>query len=172
MLIGVRWPREGDDPMKAKTLARLMNWWPPFLGAGIRVRTISDDWRHAQVEMSLKRRNRNYVGTHFGGSLFAMTDPFYMIMLAQVLGRRYWVWDRAASIEFLKPGRGTVRASFDVDDALIERLIAATAGGEKHLEDLVCDVVDEAGDAVARVHRTLYVRLKPDHRPGNGRAGG
>ena len=108
-------------------MRRIFNLWPPFLFSGIRVGAISDDWRHAQVELRERWYNRNYVGTHFGGSLFAMTDPFWMILVMQCLGRDYIVWDQAAEIEFVKPGRGTVHAGFDVDDASLDAIRAATA---------------------------------------------
>jgi acyl-coenzyme A thioesterase PaaI-like protein len=91
-------------------LRRLINIWGPFRGAGIVVTSLADDWSHARVVLKERLLNRNYVGTHFGGSLFAMTDPFYMLMLMHRLGKGYRVWDRAASIDFLSPGRGTLIA--------------------------------------------------------------
>ena len=91
-------------------MRRLFNLWPVFRGAGIRVREIGPDFRSVTVELRAKLLNRNYVGTHFGGSLFAMTDPFFMIMMMQNLGRDYIVWDKAGTVRFLKPARGTVTA--------------------------------------------------------------
>ncbi len=67
--------------------ASLMNVWPPFVGAGIRVRHIAPDFRSVTVDMRLRWSNRNYVGTHFGGSLYAMADPFLMVMLLHNSGR-------------------------------------------------------------------------------------
>src|ERR1039458_1263587 len=93
-------------------LRRLVNLWPPFLGAGIRIKHIAPDMKAVDVEMKLRWWNANYVGTHFGGSLFAMTDPFYMLMLMANLGRDYIVWDKAASIRYRKPGKGTVRSRY------------------------------------------------------------
>ena len=98
--------------MNARLLRRGMGWWPPFLGAGIRVRSFADDFRDAVVELRLGRLNRNYVGTHFGGSLYTMADPFFMIMLLHNLGGDYLVWDKSGSIDYVAPGRGTVRAHF------------------------------------------------------------
>jgi hypothetical protein len=77
--------------------------------------------------------NRNYVGVHFGGSLFAMTDPFWMLLTMHALGNDYIVWDQAGAIDFVKPGRGTVHARFQLDDAVLAQLRAATAHGGKHL---------------------------------------
>jgi acyl-coenzyme A thioesterase PaaI-like protein len=151
--------------MKTATFRRLMNLWPPFFFAGIRVVRIAEDWREVEVELRLGRLNRNYVGVHFGGSLFAMTDPFYMLMLVHVLGRDYTVWDKAATIDYVKPGRGTVTARFRLEDERIDEIRAAAADGSKVLPVFRCDVHDTAGDLVARIDRTLYVRRKRDAKP-------
>ena len=146
--------------MKASTLRRILNLWPPFLFAGIRVAAFSDDFRHARVELRMRPWNRNYVGTHFGGSLFAMTDPFWMIMVKESLGRDYFVWDQAGEIAFLKPGRGTVSARFDLDPRIVQELRDAAAGGGKVLHWFQTDVLDAGGDTVARVRKQVYVRRK------------
>ncbi len=147
--------------MKASTLRRLINLWPPFLFTGIRCRRLSEDYREAEAELRLRWYNRNYVGTHFGGSLFAMTDPWYMLLLLRRLGPDYRVWDRQAAIEFVSPGRGTVRAQFRLDDATLAEVIEKTADGDKYLPEFTINVVDEAGDLVARIRKTVYVRRKP-----------
>lgn len=145
-----------------------MNLWPPFLFAGIRVTDIGNDWRSARVALRLRPWNRNYVGTQFGGSLFSMTDPFWMLLVMHALPRDYIVWDKAAEIEFIKPARSTVQARFDLDDACVEELRAAAADGSKVLRWFDTDVVDADGEVVARVRKQLYVRLKPERRPASG----
>ncbi len=150
--------------INAKLLRRGMGWWPPFLGAGIRVRSLAEDFREAVVELKLGRLNRNYVGTHFGGSLYAMTDPFFMIMLLHNLGGEYLVWDKSGSIEYVAPGRGTVHAHFHLTEERIAEIRAQAAAGEKVLPEFVVDVKNEAGGIVARVRKILYVRLKPKNR--------
>jgi len=147
--------------MKAARLRRIFAFWPPFLFAGIRVVRLDEDFRHARVELRERWFNRNYVGTHFGGSLFAMTDPFWMVLAMHALGRDYIVWDKAGEIEFIKPGRGTVSARFDLDDGVLDAIRSATAEGDKHLRWFETDVVDAEGDPVARVRKQLYVRRKP-----------
>ena len=137
-----------------------MNLWPPYLFSGIRVTDIGDDWRSARVELRRHLWNRNYVGTQFGGSLFAMTDPFWMLLALHALPRDYLVWDKAAEIEFVKPGRSTVHAEFRIDDAVFDEIKAAAAGGEKVLRWFDTDVIDTQGEVVARVRKQLYVRLK------------
>jgi acyl-coenzyme A thioesterase PaaI-like protein len=155
--------------MDARLLRRGMGWWPPFLGAGIRVRSFADDFRDAVVELRLGRFNRNYVGTHFGGSLYAMTDPFFMIMLLHNLGGEYVVWDKTGSIEYVAPGRGTVSAHFQLTEERIAHIKAQAAGGEKILPEFEVDVKDQSGAIVAKVRKTLYVRLKPRNRPREGK---
>src|SRR3954471_228439 len=95
-----------------RNMRTVLNLYPPFLGAGIRVKRLDPDWRTIEVEMKLRRWNTNYVGSHYGGSLYSMTDPFYMLMLIENLGRDYIVWDKSATIRFRRPGKGTVVAKF------------------------------------------------------------
>ena len=151
--------------MSARMLRRGMQYWPPFLGAGIRVKSMADDFRDAVVELKLGRLNRNYVGTHFGGSLYAMTDPFFMIMLLHNLGDDYLVWDKSGSIEYLAPGRGTVQAHFHLSEKRIADIRAEAAGGAKVLPEFEVYVKDQTGGIVARVRKILYVRLKGKKRP-------
>lgn len=141
-------------------LKALLNCYPPYLMTGITVREIAPDWRRIVVSMRLRWYNRNFFGTHFGGSLYAMTDPFYALMLAHILGPDYIVWDRAAEIEFLRPGRGDVTAIFELTGDAVASVIEATAGGEKHQPSWAVDVRDSSGELVARVLKTLYVRRK------------
>ena len=145
-----------------RALRRILNVWPPFLFNGIHVDTIADDWRSASVELRARPWNRNYVGVHFGGNLFSMTDPFWMLLTMHALGRDYIVWDQAGAIEFVKPGRGTVRADFRLDEALLAQLRAATADGAKHLHWFETQIVDTNGEVVARVRKQVYVRRKRD----------
>ena len=145
---------------RASRLRRYANLWPPFLFTGIRVEHLADDWRRARVRLKLRWYNRNYVGTHFGGSLFAMTDPFWMILTLRCLGEDYIVWDQAASIEFVAPGREDVYARFHVDDAMLDEIRAATEGGAKHLRWCETTVATASGEVIARVRKQLYVRRK------------
>jgi acyl-coenzyme A thioesterase PaaI-like protein len=144
----------------ARAVRRVLNLYPPLLFAGIRVLEISDDWRRARVVLRRRWYNRNYVGTHFGGSLFAMTDPFWMILTLRCLGSDYIVWDKAAEIEFVAPGREDVYAEFHVADAMLEEIRAATAGGDKTLRWQTTEVCTASGEVVARVRKQLYVRRK------------
>ncbi|GLT23160.1 DUF4442 domain-containing protein [Zoogloea oryzae] len=145
----------------AGTLRLLMNLWPPFIGAGIHVERLSPDYTEAVVRMRLGLLNRNYMGTHFGGSLYAMTDPFFALLVMHQLGRGYVVWDKASSIDYKLPGRGTVRARFRVTPEQVEAIRQATAGGDKFEPVFTVDVVNRQGEVVATVEKTVYVRRKP-----------
>jgi acyl-coenzyme A thioesterase PaaI-like protein len=147
--------------MKSSWLRRLVNFWPPFLFNSIGATYIAQDFREIHVALKLRFYNRNYVGVHFGGNLFAMTDPWYMLMLMQNLGRDYYVWDKKATIEFISPGRGTVTANFLLTAEKLEEIRAATANGEKYLPEFTVEIYDAQQHLVARVHKTVYVKLKP-----------
>ena len=144
----------------ARALRRILNLWPPFLFAGIRLLEVSDDMRHARVVLKRHWYNRNFVGTHFGGSLFAMTDPFWMIMTLYRLGEDYIVWDKSAEIEFVEATKVPVYAEFRLDDATIDEIRAASAGGEKYLRWFETEVRTAEGQVVARVRKQVYVRRK------------
>ena len=145
---------------KAWQMKLLLNIWPPFLFTGIRVVDVADDFRRAKVRLKLSIFNQNAVGVHFGGSLYAMTDPFFMLLIMSRLGKDYVVWDKSADIDYIKPGKGTVTAEFIITDALIEDILAHTAAGEKYLPELPVYVKDAEGEIVAKLNRTLYIRRK------------
>jgi len=144
----------------ARKLHRMINFYPPYLGAAVRVTRISDDFRDVEVEMPLRFYNRNYVGTHFGGSLYSMVDPFYMLMLVHILGPGYIVWDKAASIRFRKPGRGVMKASFHLSEEQIAEIRAAADTQPKVEPQFQVLIKDAEGNVVAEVDKLLYVRKK------------
>lgn len=152
--------------MRPNTFRRLINFWPPFLFNSIRVRSIAQDWSEARVTLRLRPWNRNYVRTQFGGNLFAMSDPFWMLLAMHRLGRDYYVWDKSAAIDFVAPGREDVHAAFELSDATVAELREAAAGGGKVLRWFETEVTTAAGEVVARVRKQLYVRLKPVARQG------
>jgi acyl-coenzyme A thioesterase PaaI-like protein len=141
-------------------MRRLFNWWPPFRAAGIRVRDIAPDFRSATVELRMRLFNRNYVGTHFGGSLFAMTDPFFMILMMKNLGPEYVVWDKQGTVRFLKPARGTVTARFQLPEERIHEARKATASGQKFEPVFRVEIVDAEGVTVADVEKILHIRRR------------
>jgi hypothetical protein len=138
----------------------LMNLWPPFLGAGIYVTKLQPDWKEIEVQMRLRPWNSNYVGTHYGGSLYSMTDPFFMLMLIESLGPNYIIWDKSGSIRFKKPGKGTVSARFRLSDQQIAEIKEALETQEKIEKTFLTEVTDESGATVAEVEKLLHIRGK------------
>lgn len=146
-------------------LLRLLSLYPPFAGAGIRVRVVPGDPPGFESRMSLRFWNGNYFGTHFGGSLYTMCDPFFVLILARELGHDYAVWDKAATIRFRRPGRGTVRAVFEIPRVKVEEIRAAADAGEKLEPVFFAEVRDEAGELVAEVEKVLSVRRTDRRQP-------
>jgi len=142
-----------------------LNFYAPFLGAGIRVKRLVPGWKEIDVEMKLRWWNANYVGTHYGGSLYSMTDPFFMVMLIENLGKDYIVWDKSASIRFKKPGRGTVFAKFRLTDEQIGEIKQALATEKKIERVFAVEVKDESGAVIAEVEKLLHIRRKDQTSP-------
>jgi acyl-coenzyme A thioesterase PaaI-like protein len=136
----------------------MINFYPPFLGAGIRAHHI--DERTVRVELKMNALNRNIVGTHFGGSLYAMCDPWFMLILMRLLGADYIVWDKAASIQFLRPGRSTLTATFHIPPERVDEIRQAADSGQKIEPTFTVEVLDRQGQTVTRVEKLLYVRKK------------
>jgi acyl-coenzyme A thioesterase PaaI-like protein len=153
-------PRRKEAALRARRyrMLRLLSLYPPLLGAGVRVRTLPGDPPGFETALRLRFWNRNFFGTHFGGSLYTMCDPFFVLILASELGSGYAVWDKRATIRFRRPGRGTVRARFEISRSRVEDIRAAAAGGEKLEPVFLAEVRDETGELVAEVEKVLSVR--------------
>lgn len=152
--------RKYKKAIPARFFRRLINLWPPFLAAGIHIVESSEDLRTLTVELKRTWYNINYVGVQFGGSIYAMVDPFYMFMLMHNLGDDFIVWDKAARVSFIRPGRSALRARFQINQQLIDEIKQRTASGEKYVFDLPVDVLNMQEERVAHVVKTLYVRAK------------
>jgi acyl-coenzyme A thioesterase PaaI-like protein len=146
--------------MNPRSFKLLINLYPPYWGTGITVKSVSPDYREICVQMKMRFYNRNYVKTHFGGSLYAMTDPFFVLMLIHILGKEFIVLDKAAHIDFIKPSQGTVTARFLIKEEDIEDIIKNTSDGQKYFPEFSVDIENETGETVARVVKTLYIRKK------------
>ena len=143
--------------------SRLLRWkfnlFPAYRGTGARITYIAGDYREVRVRLPLSWRSRNYVGTIFGGSLYGAVDPVYMIMLIKLLGPEYIVWDKAAGIRFLKPGRGTLYATFRIGEEELQSIRKATESGPVDRTYNV-ELVDAGSVSHVAVTKTIYVRRK------------
>ncbi|KTC68793.1 hypothetical protein Lbir_2326 [Legionella birminghamensis] len=146
--------------LTAGRLRWIMNIWPPFWGAGVRVDEIKPDYSYIRVSLKLRWYNQNYVGVHFGGSLFSMTDPFFMLILLQRLGKDFIVWDKQGEIQYLSPGKGRVTAEFKLSDEEIEQIRQDALNQGKTNPFFSVTIYDENQQPVAIVKKTLYVKSK------------
>jgi hypothetical protein len=146
--------------LRKKFLEKMINFYGPFVGAGVRLEKMTKDYRHARVSMKLTFYNKNYMGTQFGGSLYAMVDPWYMLMLIKNLGTDYIVWDKGATINFRKPGLGTVTAEFNLTDAHLEEIRATLMTQNKMDYIFKVEIRDTHGKLIADVDKVLYIRRK------------
>jgi acyl-coenzyme A thioesterase PaaI-like protein len=153
-------PTTNTENYKARLKRNLLNLFPPYMGTGARAIFLSNDAKEVQIKLPLSWRTRNYVGTIFGGSMYGATDPIYMIQLIQLLGKSYVVWDKSASIRFLRPGNKTLYARFLITDELLEQI--KTDVVEKQEIDLTLDVnfTDLSGKVYAQVTKVLYIADK------------
>lgn len=138
----------------------LMNFYPPYWGTGISVAEVSSDYRRLVLQIKHRFYNGNAFGTHFGGSLYSMCDPHYVLLLIPLLGPGYIIWDKAARIDFIKPGRGTLTAVFEWSDEQLAEIREKTAQGDKYEPERLLNIIDSDGEIVARVWKKLYVRKK------------
>lgn len=146
-------------------LIRLLNFWPPFLFSGIKIVQRSGDYRHVRVKLKLRWWSANYFGTQYGGSIFSMTDPFYALMLIKNLGSDYVIWDKAASVRFITPGRTDLFADFTITDDDLEHIKELIRDqGKAHWTKKVA-VKNTHGELVAEVERTVSIKPKVETEP-------
>ena len=143
-----------------RLLRLILNLYGPYLGAGVHITHISNDWRELRVSMKLHWYNRNAVGTHFGGSLYSMVDPHFMLLLMKLLGKTYIVWDKSSNIDFIRPVKGPVHAVIRISKEDEMRLRERVESTGKYLPEFEVQIHDDEGNPVALVKKVLYVRKK------------
>ncbi|MCB4203619.1 DUF4442 domain-containing protein [Deferribacterales bacterium Es71-Z0220] len=143
-----------------KVMKFLLNIYPPYVGAGVKIEYIREDWKELKVSMVLRWYNRNAVGTHFGGSLYSMTDPHIMLLLMNSLGRDYIVWDKSAEIDFVKATKKKVYCTVAITDEIINEIKDKTANGDKYYPEFTLKIIDGEENLIARVKKVLYVKKK------------
>jgi acyl-coenzyme A thioesterase PaaI-like protein len=149
-----------SESFKTRLTRWRLNFFPAYRGTGARITYIADDWHEVRIKLPLNWRTRNYVGTIFGGSMYAAIDPIYMVMLIQILGPAYVVWDKGATIQFKRPGRSTLHASFILDAPEIDAIQADLTTRTAIERDYRVDLLDADGVVHATVTQTLHIRCK------------
>ena len=161
--IRTRFRRQWQSIWK-RFIFRVLNFWPPYLFAGIHVSKLDSAAGVAEVELRAHWWNRNYHGTAYGGSLYSMCDPFFALILIERLGPHFMVWDKTSSIRFRRPGVGTVRARFEIPHAEIDAIRETAIREGKAEPRFFCDIVDAKGEAVASVEKLLHVKYVQERR--------
>lgn len=146
------------ESFRSRWLRRGFNFFPVFRRMGGRVTYIAPDMREVRLKVPLNWQTKNYVGTIYGGSMFGAVDPIYMLMLIRILGKEYIVWDKSASIRFLKPGRTTLYATFLLDEAELEEIRRLVADQGKTERLYTVELVDSQGVPHASVEKTIHIR--------------
>jgi len=139
---------------------KYIKFWPPFFSSGIKVDSINEEFTSIKVSMKQYPYNTNYVGVHFGGSLYSMSDPFYMFILLEHLSPNFIVWDKEASIKFIKPATGKVNVSFEIPLSEIDKIKEQALKLEKYEPEFETYIYNENNEVVAKVWKKLYVRKK------------
>ena len=142
-----------------KKLMKLLSFWPPYFFSGIKIVSVNEEFTKIDVCMKQRFWNTNYVGSHFGGSLYSMCDPFYMFILLHHL-KGHVIWDKGASFKFKKPGNGTVRATFEIDLETIDKLKKEADKSYSISPIFNTSVIDDRGDVIFELEKTLYIKKK------------
>ncbi len=138
-----------------------MNIYPPYFFSRTKVKSVSADWREVVVVLKKSLLTRNYVGTTFGGSLYAACDPFYMLMLIQVLGiKDYIIWDKGASIDFKKPARTDITYVFKITDEDLRKIESDLNTRGKSIPEFLAEGKDKEGEVCVTIRKTVYIRRK------------
>ncbi|NGX57881.1 MAG: hypothetical protein K940chlam3_00778 [Chlamydiae bacterium] len=148
------------ESWKTRISRWIFNLYPAYRGTGARILYISDDWREVRIKVPLNWRTRNYVGTIFGGSLYSAVDPMYMLMLIKTLGSEYIVWDKSATIQFKRPGRKTLFATFKVAEEETNSIIKELESQTSINRSYSVDLVDEKGSVCTTIEKVIYIRKK------------
>jgi acyl-coenzyme A thioesterase PaaI-like protein len=148
------------ESMKSKLLRWGFNLFPAYCATGARITYVASDFREVRIRLPLSWQTRNYVGTIFGGSMYAAVDPVYMLMLIKNLGKDYIVWDKSACINFKKPGRTNLFARFLIDENELETIKKELAHARHVDRTYHVDLTDDQGTVHATVEKVVYIRKK------------
>ena len=126
-----------------------------------KIAEVTPDLMEIKVKLPLSYKNRNYVNSIFGGSLFSSVDPIPMVQLINLLGDDYVVWDKSAQIFFKRPAKEHVYAEFKVTQEELDDIkTRVKAENEINLEKVTV-LKNKSGDKVfCEVHKVIYIADK------------
>lgn len=148
------------ENFRTKTFRLLINLFPAYRRTGGRGYFLSSDYTEAHIKIGLNWKTRNYLGSVFGGSLYGAIDPIYVLQLLKILGKNYIVWDKSATIQFIKPVKGEVFAKFVIEDDLISIIKSEVAKNGKYHISLPVSLVDKNGIVYFKAVKEIYIANK------------
>ena len=121
---------------------------------------VSGDFKELHVQLKLNIRTRNRVGTVYGGSIYSSVDPYFMLMMMEILGKDYVVWDKGATMKFIRPITDKVKCRFLISDELVEKVKSEIATNGQYVFDMPLQYEDEEGKVYAVFNKTIYTASK------------
>lgn len=149
-----------EESTQSRNLRWAFNFWPCIWCSGGKVEFIAGDFKELHVSLKLNIRTRNRVGTVFGGSIYSSVDPYYMLLFMEVLGKNYVVWDKGASMKFVRPIVDKVKCRFLITDELITEVKQKIVEGGEYSFDLPLHYEDDAGTVYATFTKSVYAADK------------
>ncbi len=150
--------RESFETRKARTLFNIL---PVYRGTRAKLKFVSADWKEVHILLPLNYKTRNITGTVFGGSIYSSLDPIFMAMLIRLLDRNeYVVWDKAATVRFLRPARTDIRARCIITDEQLNEIIALVKEKNEIDYQFTVQYLDSNNVVCAEIGKTVYVAHK------------
>ncbi len=146
--------------MYAKAYQLGLNLWPCIRNSGGRVTFISEDFRQLKVQLKYNWKTLNLVGTTYGGSLYSSTDPMYMLMLLEVLGNDYVVWDKGCTIRFKRPSKTNLYCEFHISTEMLEDIYNNLEKSDEYTFTWQAKYKDQDGVIYTEFDKVLYVAIK------------
>ena len=144
----------------SKIYVLALNLWPCIRGTGGWITFISEDFTKLTVRLKLSLRTRNVVGTIFGGSMYASTDPMFMLMLINILGPDFVVWDKGCTTRFKRPAKGTIYAHFEITPEMLEDVRKNVFEKNEYTFTWNVAYKDDEGVVYSEFDKVLYVANK------------
>jgi hypothetical protein len=152
----------GSKLFKKSTLFKHgFNLSPMYRRSTARITDVSEDLLNIRIKLPISYKNKNYVSSIFGGSLFSAVDPIPMVQLINLIGDDFVVWDKSAEIFFKRPAKEDVYAQFTYTPEELADIQQKVA--EQQEIDIIktTQLTNKDGSVVfCEVHKTIYVANK------------